>query len=181
MHADIKDTGSILGLGRSPGEGHGDPIQYSCLENPMDRRAWWATVHGIMKSWTRLKWLSIMQQLSQEKLRFLDYSVVLVTQLCPTLVVWRGLEPAKLLFPWNSPGQNTGVRCHFLLQGIFPRERLNPGLLHGRQILYQLSHQGIPSCSVRSANKYSRESRDQQLTSEMSFSSLDVSTDLWYF
>ena len=42
------------GLGRSPGEGNGNPLQYSCLENPMDGGAWWATVHGVAKSWTRL-------------------------------------------------------------------------------------------------------------------------------
>ena len=41
------DTGSIPGLGRSPGGGHGHPLQYSCLENPMDRGAWRATVHGV--------------------------------------------------------------------------------------------------------------------------------------
>jgi len=41
-------------LGRSPGEGNDNPLQYSCLENPMDRGAWWATVHGVAKSWTRL-------------------------------------------------------------------------------------------------------------------------------
>ena len=40
------DLGSIPGLGRSSGEGNGNPLQYSCLENPMDRGAWWATVHG---------------------------------------------------------------------------------------------------------------------------------------
>ena len=43
---DTVDTGSIPGSGRSPEEGHGNPLQYSCLENPMDRGAWWATVHG---------------------------------------------------------------------------------------------------------------------------------------
>ena len=48
------DLGSIPGSGRSPGEGNGNPLQYSCLENPMDRRAWWATVHGVTKSQTRL-------------------------------------------------------------------------------------------------------------------------------
>ena len=48
------DLGSIPGLGRSPGEGHGNPLQYSCLENPMDRGAWWATVHRVAKSQTRL-------------------------------------------------------------------------------------------------------------------------------
>ena len=41
-------------VGRSPGEGNGHPLQYSCLENSMDRRAWWATVQGVAKSWTRL-------------------------------------------------------------------------------------------------------------------------------
>ena len=46
--------GSIPGSGRSPGEGNGNPLQYSCLENPMDGRAWWATVHGVAKSGTRL-------------------------------------------------------------------------------------------------------------------------------
>ena len=48
------DLGSIPGSGRSPGEGNGNPLQYSCLENPMDRGAWWAIVHGVAKSWTRL-------------------------------------------------------------------------------------------------------------------------------
>ena len=48
----IRDTGSIPGSGRSPGGGHGTPLQYSCLENPMDRGAWWATVHRFTKSWT---------------------------------------------------------------------------------------------------------------------------------
>ena len=48
------DLGSIPGSGRSSGEGNGNPLQYSCLENPMDGGAWWATVHGVSKSRTRL-------------------------------------------------------------------------------------------------------------------------------
>ena len=48
------DLGSNPGSGRSPGEGNGNPLQYSCLENPMDGGAWWATVHGVAKSRTRL-------------------------------------------------------------------------------------------------------------------------------
>ena len=48
------DASSISRLGRSPGGGHGSPLQYSCLENPMDRGAWWATVHRITKSQTQL-------------------------------------------------------------------------------------------------------------------------------
>ena len=49
-----RDAGSIPGLGKSPGEGNGNSLQYSCLENPMDRGTWWDTVHGVAKSWTRL-------------------------------------------------------------------------------------------------------------------------------
>ena len=55
---DIRDAGSVSGSGRSPGRGHGDPLQYSCLENPMDRGAWWAIVHRVAKSQTRLKQLN---------------------------------------------------------------------------------------------------------------------------
>ena len=51
---DERDLGLIPGSGRTPGEGHGNPLQYSCLENSMDRGAWQATVHGLTKSWTRL-------------------------------------------------------------------------------------------------------------------------------
>ena len=56
---DIRDAGLISGLGRSPGGGHGNPLQYSCLESPMDREAWWATVHQYSKSSTWLKQLSM--------------------------------------------------------------------------------------------------------------------------
>ena len=55
---DIRDTGSIPGSGRFPGGGHGNPLQYSCLENPMDRGAWRATVHRVATSQTGLKRLS---------------------------------------------------------------------------------------------------------------------------
>ena len=48
------DLGSIPGSGRSPGEGNGYPLQYSCLENSMNRGAWWAKVHGVTKRWSRL-------------------------------------------------------------------------------------------------------------------------------
>ena len=57
---DIRDMGSIPGSGRSPGGGHGDPLQYSRVENPMDRGAWWPTVHRVTQSRTRLNWLSSM-------------------------------------------------------------------------------------------------------------------------
>ena len=51
---EVRDKGSIPGPGRSPGGGHGNPLQYSCLENPMDRGARWAAGRGVTKNWTRL-------------------------------------------------------------------------------------------------------------------------------
>ena len=59
---DARDTGMIPGSGRSPGGGQGNPLQHPCLENPMDRGAWRATVHGVMKSWTRLSTQTVEQQ-----------------------------------------------------------------------------------------------------------------------
>ena len=68
---DIRDVGSIPGLGGSPREGNDNPLQYSCQENSKDRGAWWATVHGVIKSWPRLKrlgtskhWSGCLQGLS---------------------------------------------------------------------------------------------------------------------
>ena len=52
----------------------------------------------------------------------------------------RGLQSTRFLCPWDFPGKDTGVGCHFLLQGIFPTQGSNPGLLHCREILYQLSY-----------------------------------------
>ena len=56
--ANAGDVGSVPGWGRSPGEGSGNPLQYSYLEHPMDRGAWWATVHGVPESRTQMKGLS---------------------------------------------------------------------------------------------------------------------------
>ena len=70
---DVRDTDSILGSGRSPGEGNGNPLQYSCLENLMDREAWWATVHGVTKNQTQLSTPTCL------------WSVSSVAQSCPTL------------------------------------------------------------------------------------------------
>ena len=69
---------------------------------------------------------------------------VLVTQSCPTLQP-HGLQPARLLFPWDFPGKNTGVGCHFLLQGIFWTQGLNLRLLHWQADCLPLSHLGSPN------------------------------------
>ena len=79
---DIRDVSSIPGSGRSPGEGDGNSLQYSCLENPMDWGAWWATVHGVANSQTRLKWLSIFthaEEFKQERLEMCSYEMNLAT------------------------------------------------------------------------------------------------------
>ena len=70
-----------------------------------------------------------------------------------------GLWYAGLLCPWNSPGKNTGVGSHSLLQGIFPIQGSNPGLPHCRQILYHLSCQGSPCLSDCSSSEPERKSR----------------------
>ena len=68
-----------------------------------------------------------------------------VAQSCLTLCNTMDCSPTRLLRPWDSSGKNTGVGCHFLLQGIFPTQGSNPGLQHCRQMLYPLSHQGSPN------------------------------------
>ena len=78
------------------------------------------------------------------------FSVHLQSSLCVSRLVmsdslWlHEVGPARLLCPWNSPGKNTGVGCHALLQGTFPTQGSNQGLLHWRQILYYLNYQGFP-------------------------------------
>ena len=115
---DVRDTGSILGLGRSPGEENGYPLQYSYLENPMDRGAWRATVQWDEKSGTRLSTHIYMRVC-------VPACSVMSDSLQP-----HGLKPARLLCPWNFPSKNTGAGCHFLFQGIFLTQGSNLCLLH---------------------------------------------------
>ena len=92
------------------------------------------------------------------------YRRQVVTQSCVTLRSY-GLQPTRVLFPWNSPGKKTGVCCHSLLQGIFPTQGLNLGLLHcGQMILYCLSHQApiggreMPKTNLRKHLSYANKS-----------------------
>ena len=95
----------ILGIG----EVNGNPLQCSCPENPRDGGAWWAAVYGVTQSQTWLKQLSSNSS-SSSRHGWVSCSVV-SNSLRP-----RGPQPTRLLHPWNSPGKNTGVGCHFLLQ-----------------------------------------------------------------
>jgi len=69
-----------------------------------------------------------------------------------------GLQPARLLCPWNFPGKNTGVSCHFLLQGIFLTQGLNLGLLHCRQTLYHLNYQRSPVNRLNGSSRVTEQS-----------------------
>ena len=136
------------------GEGNGNPLQCSCLENPRDGGAWWAAVDGVAQSRTRLKRLSSssscllhVQFLCTTVLSSMDINSlwsVKESESESCSVMSNSLQPCGLYSPWNSPGQNTGMGSLSLLQGIIPTQGLNPSLPHCRQILHQLSHQGSP-------------------------------------
>ena len=95
---DVREAGSIPEPGKSPGGGHGNPLQYSCLENSMDRGAWWATVPGVAKTRTRLKRLSMhacLFCLSIVKDHFLPHCVSALARACD--------ESLALIFLFLSP------------------------------------------------------------------------------
>ena len=98
------DLGSVPGLGRSPGEGPGNPLQYSCLENPMDREAWWATVHGIAKSRTRLSDFTHSQgKPRKQTVEFTSLDLLSDGTAIPTLPHWHVSDlVSQRLFP-DSP------------------------------------------------------------------------------
>ena len=73
---------------------------------------------------------------------------------CVERFATHGLQPTRIPCPWDSPGKNTGVGCHFLLHGIFPTQGLDSGHLQCRWILYHLSHQQSPPIGI-SGNEYS--------------------------
>ena len=95
---DLRDTGSVPGSGRCPGGGRGNPLQYSCLENPMDRGAWWATVHRIAKSWTRLKGFSTLES-TIGKIKWTDEMRHLVEAGAALARTVRNMSGAVLLSP----------------------------------------------------------------------------------
>ena len=106
---------------------------YLALCDPMDCSPPGSSVHGILQA------------------RVLEWGAIAFSDVHPTLPNYpfpspapTGMQPTRLLCPGDFPGKDTGVGCHFLLQGIFPTQGLNLGLLHCRQILYLLSYKGSP-------------------------------------
>ena len=90
------------------GEGNGNPLQYSCLENPMDRGAWWAAVHGVAKSWTRLSDFTLTFHFHALEKEMATHSSILA---------------------WRIPGTEEPSGLPFLPPGIFPTQGLNSHLL----------------------------------------------------
>ena len=104
------DPSSIPGSGRSPGEGNGKPLQYSCLENPINREAWWAIMHVVASSWTRLK------QLSMHKLA-LETMFLFITLYCQLHTNHQTCLESWLSSTWIS--QSICTKCFLILQNLF--------------------------------------------------------------
>ena len=160
------DLGSIPRSGKSPGEGNGTPLQYSCLENPMDRGAWWATIHGVAKSQTWLSDFTFTGDLCT--MRREEEGVLISTQskICINFTIsspysqstvrkWGEMKVSQLCQTLCNPMDYTvhGILHARILEWVaypFPSGSSRPrnrtgGLLHCRQILYQLSYQGSPN------------------------------------
>ena len=112
---DIKDGGLILGSGRSPGGGNGNPLQYSCPEYPMDRRAWWAVVHGVTKSQTRLKRLGRhkrmhIRSVAYERQAFYLTTISTKANECICTYAWRSFLVCY------CPGTGSLLSFHFCIK-----------------------------------------------------------------
>ena len=105
---ELRDMGSIPGSGRSPGGGHGNSLQYSCLQNPMDRGSWRAMVHNVAKSWTWLKQLQFSS----------------VAQSCPTLCDPMNRSTPGLPVHHHLP-EFTRTRIHWVSDAIQPSHPLS--------------------------------------------------------
>ena len=152
----MRDTSSIPGSERAPGGGRGNPLHYSCLENPMDIGACWTMVHRVAKSWTQLTWLS-------KEARGVLFSCSVWTSLRWFLLLWSAGSRAQGLQLWQHMGSvmvapglwSTGsivvvrwLSCSTAC-GIFPDQGSNPCLLHWQVDSLPLSHLGSPWFGLR--------------------------------
>ena len=103
----------------------------------------WATCLLLYHHFTSLSLMSVMEEVNFPPKHIEGIKVKSVSHV--QLFATHGLQPTRLLCPWDFPGKDTGVLCHFLLQGIFLTQGSNPGLLHCRQFLYWLSYEGSTS------------------------------------
>ena len=96
-----------------------------------------------------------LRRMAENCKSFLFHTVCVSRSVVPDSLWPHGLQSTRFLCPWDFPGNDTGMGCHFLLQGIFPTQESNPGLLHCRQILYRLSYKGSPNLKPLRRNKTS--------------------------
>ena len=151
---DIRDAGSIPGSARSPGGGHGNPLQYSCPENPMDRGAWWATVRGVAKSWTQLKWLSSSSSRNIYIHTLIEFTCLLSRfshdRFCA--ILWTAVCQAPLFKGFSRQEYWSGLLC--LPPGDLPYPKIEPMSLSstciGRPVLYHYHHLGCSPLSLKS-------------------------------
>ena len=112
---DAGDVGLIPGSGRCPGGGHGNPLLYSCLENSMDRGTLWATVHRVVKSWIRLKRLSIAQVKSMESMKSMEKIPFKNVNSSPSVFI----DPLSCNYLHNSVFKWILVKCDSEMAGYF--------------------------------------------------------------
>ena len=129
-------------------------VAQSCptLSDPMECSLPGSSTHGIFQA-RGLEWSAIA--FSNREMRNLQLSGIQENESESHSVLSDSWWPHGLYSPWNSPGQNTGIGNHSLLQGIFPTQGSNPGLAHCRWILYQLSHKGSPTILEWAAYSFS--------------------------
>ena len=134
---DIRDPGSIPGYGRSPGEVHDNPLQCSCLQNPMDRGTWQAAICRVAKSWTWLRWFNTQTYLADSHYCTAETDTELYNDLLFCLqavsdsVVTPWTVAPEALLSMGFPRQAIRVDCHLFLQGNLPTQRANLHLLLG--------------------------------------------------
>ena len=108
------------------GEGNGNPLQCSCLENPRDGGSWWAAVYGVTQSWTRLKWLSSSSSGTANGMVTLGNSLYMCgSGVSNSVTLWTVAHQAPLSMGFSRQDYWSGCAI-FLLHGIFPTQGLNP-------------------------------------------------------
>ena len=154
--ADIRDVGLIPESWISPGGGHGNPLQYSCLDSPMDRGAWWTTVHRVTKSRTWLKWLSMHEYIN---IYYMWYILYIFQPIWNKKSLKKWMNPcltAKEKIEWGGSGlliMNSLTflyltKCCIQRRRWHPTPVLLPGKSHGQRSLVGCS-QSVGSLRVR--------------------------------
>ena len=144
----VRDAGSTPGSGRSHGGGHGNPLQYSCLENPRNRGAWQATVHRVVNSRTWLKWLSMYEW----KAVLWDFFLSPIVEIKFPLNILNYLERSYVCatFPYLASGL-WGCLAHSDCESLTPRS--GSWILNCLLLLTQRSHPGTGYCLSGSPSK----------------------------